>query len=715
MPIARFRSKVEGVASGTISVQSAFVELDEAAMKASMDVLVTARHDLKTQKDLDRFVSDLYTKTWEPDLPVWRAFVINDLEDGRSLLLMKIDHAIADGVGLLDVLFNIIDSKGGDSPRKSRSAITRPPSCWEGFKMQAKGLWRACYGPFIADHLPGDRKNRLKFADAKNPGSTKAVCSTKPIDLNDIKMIKSQLPDATDILMTLTCLTLRNYYAKYEPSTLKQSVRANMPISMRKEGDEDIFNPLVFGNNFSQGQLSFPIHLEDPMEIFRSMKAQIDVIKVSPEPLVRHALVKMLTVGSPIPHRTAAALVLDQFGKVTAMLSNVVGPMQEVEFMGKKLDDMSFYAMVPLGLYFGIVQYNGWIKVGICCDGGLEPEPQRLADCWEEAFQALRKAAEMAMPEVTTAKCALQGRSFTWCRVGGGTCTLLSASARKGHPLDPALRDHDLYKSGAKAGGVTKERDLERSGAVWDYCEPDLGLTSSGSAPRTAHGAMCAWRGDLLRRYAEDPYYLNQDGSINLAKVPLRDRLSVDAMLQYQKDPVHQHLCTTTDDSGVFRICPTTVDDERPELAGLGWNASHSWDFCSERFADPASGAVEEAWRPPTTDTSVHEEVSEPLPPPQAPELPERPEEPPEELRLGDIEEPVGYIPPPVPAASAEELVTHPNDQMELHAAQTAQQAAMPCLPPTWCSWRRSTRHSRSMKPGRSSCRRYADFLVSCV
>lgn len=404
MPIARFRSKVEGVASGMISVQSAFVELDEAAVKASMDVLVTARDDLKTQKDLDCFVSDLYTKAWEPDLPVWRAFVINDLEDGRSLLLMKIDHAIADGVGLLDVLFNIIDSKGGgDSPKKLRSAVTRPPSCWEGFKMQAKGLWRACYGPFIADHLPGDRKNRLKFADAKNPGSTKAVCSTKPIDLNDIKMIKSQLSDATvnDVLMTLTCLTLRNYFAKYEPSTLKQSVRANMPISMRKEGDEDIFNPLVFGNNFSQGQLSFPIHLDDPMEIFRSMKAQIDVIKVSPEPLVRHALVKTLTVGSPIPHRIAAALVLDQFGKVTAMLSNVVGPMQEVEFMGKKLDDMSFYAVVPLGLYFGIVQYKGWIKVGICCDAGLEPEPQRLADCWEEAFQALRKAAEIAVPEVT--------------------------------------------------------------------------------------------------------------------------------------------------------------------------------------------------------------------------------------------------------------------------------------------------------------------------
>ena len=42
-----------------------------------------------------------------------------------------------------------------------------------------------------------------------------------------------------DVLMTLTCLTLRNYFAKYEPSTLKQSVRATMPISMRGDGDSE--------------------------------------------------------------------------------------------------------------------------------------------------------------------------------------------------------------------------------------------------------------------------------------------------------------------------------------------------------------------------------------------------------------------------------------------------------------------------------------------
>lgn len=36
---------------------------------------------------------------------------------------------------------------------------------------------------------------------------------------------------------------------------------------------------------------------------------------------------------------------------------------------GKKLENMSFYCMVPLGLYFGIVQYKGYIKA----DWGVLP------------------------------------------------------------------------------------------------------------------------------------------------------------------------------------------------------------------------------------------------------------------------------------------------------------------------------------------------------
>ena len=121
---------------------------------------------------------------------------------------------------------------------------------------------------------------------------------------------------------------------KYEPSTLKQSVTATILISMRKDGEEDIFNPLFFGNNFSQSQLHFNLEIKDPMEVFRHVKSQIDVIKVSPEPWVRLALIKSLAACS-IPHSFSAAALMDQFGRVTTTLSNVVGPLQEVKFMGQ--------------------------------------------------------------------------------------------------------------------------------------------------------------------------------------------------------------------------------------------------------------------------------------------------------------------------------------------------------------------------------------------
>ena len=62
-------------------------------------------------------------------------------------------------------------------------------------------------------------------------------------------------------------------------------------------------------------------------------------------------------------------------------------------FFSPGVDDVSFYAMVPVGLYLGVVQYKGRISVGVCSDGLLEPEPKRLVEGWEEALRSLKVAA----------------------------------------------------------------------------------------------------------------------------------------------------------------------------------------------------------------------------------------------------------------------------------------------------------------------------------
>merc|ERR1712224_719805 len=102
-------------------------------------------------------------------------------------------------------------------------------------------------------------------------------------------------------------------------------------MGMRKEIGADVLSPESFGNRFSQGQLTFPIHLADPLAIFANVKAQSDSIKVSPEPVVRQGMVKFLVgQNANMGWDAVCDAMLDSFGKVTAMLSNVPGPLEKV-------------------------------------------------------------------------------------------------------------------------------------------------------------------------------------------------------------------------------------------------------------------------------------------------------------------------------------------------------------------------------------------------
>jgi len=307
------------------------------------------------------------------------------------MLMLCVDHAMADGVALVQTLMSVLDEQP-ELALPTRRGV-EPPSV--GCLTHLKGLIQACWGPFVGDQLPGDPKNKLKATDCRNVGKIKAVCQTPDIDIASIREVKNKLPGATinDVLMATVSLTLQEYFRRYEPSTLHQKVRGNFPINMRPVTGSDIVTEEHYGNRFSQGQLRFPLHLEDPMAIFEDIKSQIDVIKVSPEPFVRDKLLNFVIMSSSLPYESVGDMILDAYGKVTLTLSNVPGPLSKVKLMNQELDDLSFYALTCVGLYFGIVQYDGKFKAGICCDASLEPEPQKLAECWLPAFERLRLAA----------------------------------------------------------------------------------------------------------------------------------------------------------------------------------------------------------------------------------------------------------------------------------------------------------------------------------
>jgi len=389
--IPRFRSKV--VRTGKRGMSCAFKELSAEELDAAMDRMVLQSDGIKTAQDVNEFVSRLSTENTDLDLPLWRGWVLNDMTDGRSALMLMIDHAIGDGVALIQVLMSVLDPSTAKCPPQvpSRRLGGAAPGCCTCLK----GLFQACWGLLVADRLPADPPNRLKVKDHRHVGRAKAFSTSQSLTMGQIRAVREKLPGSTvsDVLATVTALTLQEYFRRYEPSTLQQKLRANFPINLRPVAGNEIMTEEHFGNRVALGQLRFPLHLDDPLQVYAHLKRQIDAIKVSPEPLLRDRLLGLFVLRCGLRPTRVADLLLDTFGKVTAMVSSVPGPVDTVELGGQPLDDLAFYAIAPLGLYFGIVQYKGSFKVGVACDAGCEPEPSRLSECWAPAFEQLRAAA----------------------------------------------------------------------------------------------------------------------------------------------------------------------------------------------------------------------------------------------------------------------------------------------------------------------------------
>merc|ERR1719235_790667 len=115
-----------------------------------------------------------------------------------------------------------------------RRRKAQPPGCFTKIWAMVAG----CCDAFVTDQLPGDPPNRLKVKDHRHPGKVKAMAQSPSVSLAKLKEVAAVMENCTinDVLMCLVTMTLQAYFEKHEPKTLQQKVRANFPISLRKQG-----------------------------------------------------------------------------------------------------------------------------------------------------------------------------------------------------------------------------------------------------------------------------------------------------------------------------------------------------------------------------------------------------------------------------------------------------------------------------------------------
>jgi WS/DGAT/MGAT family acyltransferase len=362
---------------------------------------------------LQAMVSDLMSTALDFSKPLWHFHLIEGY-DGRSVLLTRLHHAIADGIALVQVMLSMTDTVQ-DAPIV-QAPPPRKPKGWNPLApvlrpaRSAVKLTQKTVGTAVRTsvHVARDPEQLVEIArtgtdvalttgrvllmapDPKTVYKGKLVVRKQaawsdPIPLDEVKLIGRAVGGTVnDVLVSAAAGAMRRYLESRGEPVVDLNFRAVIPFNLRKPSRR-----IELGNKFGLVFLSLPIGVADPVDRLRELKQRMDALKDTSEPIVTFGILALIGM---LPNRLEDVIV-EIFGKKgTLVLTNVPGPRQQLYLAGAPIGEIMFW--VPqsgrLGLGISILSYNNQVMVGVATDSSLVPDPEVIVAGFHQELEALR-------------------------------------------------------------------------------------------------------------------------------------------------------------------------------------------------------------------------------------------------------------------------------------------------------------------------------------
>ncbi|MDZ7679350.1 MAG: WS/DGAT domain-containing protein [Acidimicrobiales bacterium] len=323
----------------------------------------------------------------DPERPRWKLQLI-DGADGRSAMLLRSHHSMADGLALVQVLLAMADPPGTevshrgqmpvDATDQGRSAGQPGLAVPDGLAvfanparlLDAAGEARANLKVYRKLAMLADQKNAMRapLTGAKQLGWSNAV------DLDGVKLV-AEATGATvnDVALAIFAGALHRYFEQH--GSIPYRVGVTIPFNLR-----DLDAPLdpALGNQLGLVFINLPVGIADPRARLDHIRRRMAKIKASPEgEVVRGG---MAMVGA-VPARGMAKAWMELFtGKCTAIITNIIGPRAPISLGGVPVQD--FMLWVPtsgsIGVGLSIVTYGDQLRFGVQVDEGVVTDLDRL-------------------------------------------------------------------------------------------------------------------------------------------------------------------------------------------------------------------------------------------------------------------------------------------------------------------------------------------------
>ncbi len=365
---------------------------------------------------LQQRVAELASTPLDPARPLWQ-FHLVERHDGGSALIARVHHCIGDGIALISVMLSMADG-GADPPTRRHRAAVGAGGDWlddavlrplGGLSAKAagafeagidhaldvladpqKGLATTLDGARTAVKAMGDVAALALMADDSptrlkgRPSGRKCVAWGEPISLADVKAIGKALGcSINDVLLASVSGAVGRWLAAQGDDPTGQEIRAMVPVNLRPL--EDAWK---LGNRFGLAPLVLPIGIANPVERVYAVRARMQALKASWQPLLAFAV---LAVAGQSP-KPVQDFVLGLFSKkATAVMTNVPGPAVPLTLCGSTLRQTMFWvpASGDIGVGVSILSYGGGVQFGLITDEALCDEPQAIVDGFEPEFERL--------------------------------------------------------------------------------------------------------------------------------------------------------------------------------------------------------------------------------------------------------------------------------------------------------------------------------------
>lgn len=313
-----------------------------------------------------QLVADFSTEPLHPDRPLWECLVISEYGAGTALLV-KLHHAIADGIALLQILLTLSDEIDGDDFRTQRLPSTTRSAAGRLWR-QISGVGKLLVAIVRLGLLPPDPRSALR---GRLTGR-KRTSWTEPIEL-DVLLTASRHLGVTmnDVLLAAMSGAIRNLLARTNRGITRE-IRAMVPFNLRPP---EVGRPL--GNKFGLVLPSLPVSEPNPRKRLQRVSERMLQIKDRPEAAAAYTILQVLGTSANIVEK----VIIRFFGtKTSLVMTNVPGPDDKIELGGHQIDRIMFWVPQAAGLGLGIslLSYAGSVTVGVISDTGLEIDANDL-------------------------------------------------------------------------------------------------------------------------------------------------------------------------------------------------------------------------------------------------------------------------------------------------------------------------------------------------